>query len=78
MRVCYLNETPRLADLILPPLSALSRPRFTQHFTTYMINSYVRYGAPVLPCPAEGYDDWEIMLEIAPRVGKADRTAGRY
>jgi anaerobic selenocysteine-containing dehydrogenase len=39
-----------------------------------MINSYVRYGPPVVPPPVGGIDDWEIMLEIAARVERVDRA----
>lgn len=71
----YLNETTRLADVILPPIDHLHRSGFTFHFSNNMIRSYAKAFPKVLERPAGGLDDWEIIVRIAARLAGADRAA---
>jgi len=65
----YVNETTRHANLILPGVHSLERSHFDLIFNSFAVRNVAKYGAPVLPKPAGGLEDWEILYELAMRLG---------
>ena len=65
----YVNETTRHANVILPPAWALAEEHFDLVFPQFMVRNVVRRSPPVVePAPGEKHD-WEILLELARRLG---------
>lgn len=58
----YLNETSRLADVILPPPSALERPHYDLAFTTLSIRNYAKF-SPAIFDPA-GPSEFDILVTL--------------
>ena len=65
----YINETTRLADLILPPASALTEEHVDLLFPGSAVRNVVRCSPPVVQPAAGERADWEILLELAERLG---------
>jgi anaerobic selenocysteine-containing dehydrogenase len=62
---CYLNETTRHADVILPPPSPLARSHFDMALLQFAVRNVANFSPPVLP-PADGEpDEWEILVTLA-------------
>lgn len=59
----YLNETSRLADVVLPPPSALERPHYDLAFTGLSIRNYAMFSPAVFP--AEGPSEFDILVTLA-------------
>jgi anaerobic selenocysteine-containing dehydrogenase len=59
---CYLNETTRHADVILPPPSALERSHYDLNFTSLSIRNYACYSPPVFPTTAP--TEFEILVKL--------------
>jgi formate dehydrogenase major subunit len=67
----FLTETAEFADVILPATSALEKDgTFTN------TDRRVQLGRPVLEAPGEARLDWEIICEIATRMGYPMRYEG--
>ena len=64
----YLNETTRLADVVLPPTTALERDHYDLVFHVLAVRNTARFTPAVLPKPDGAMDDWEIYREIALRT----------
>ncbi len=65
----YINETTRHADLILPPSWHLHEDHADALPSAFNLRTRMRWSGPVVsPGPGEKAD-WEIMLEIAKRMG---------
>ena len=65
----YVNETTRHADVILPPASGLADAHVDVLFPDWAVRNVVRWSPPVVdPAPGERAD-WEILLELAERLG---------
>lgn len=60
----YLNETTRLANVILPPLSPLERSHYDLSFYQLSVRNIAHYSKPVFPKAAGHLDEWEILLEL--------------
>lgn len=60
---CYLNETTRHADVILPPPSPLARPHYDLLFYRLAVRHVARYSPPVFA--ADGPDETEILARLA-------------
>jgi anaerobic selenocysteine-containing dehydrogenase len=60
----YVDATTRHADVILPPPGALQRSHYDLAFTGFMVRNVANYSPPVL-APADGPDEWEILLTLA-------------
>jgi anaerobic selenocysteine-containing dehydrogenase len=60
----YVTATSRHADVILPPPGALHRSHYDLAFTGLAIRNVANYSPPVLG-PADGPDEWEILLTLA-------------
>jgi anaerobic selenocysteine-containing dehydrogenase len=73
----YLNETSRLADVILPPPSALERPHYDLAFTGLSVRNYAMFSPAVFP--AEGPSEFEILVTLTAIVSglghEVDATA---
>jgi anaerobic selenocysteine-containing dehydrogenase len=67
----YLNETTRLAHLVLPPTFALERDHYDLVFHLLAVRNTAKYSPPLFPKPAGSLHDWEILLELATRLEAA-------
>ncbi len=65
----YVTETSRHADVILPPAWALAEDHVDLLFPNHAVRNTVRFSGPVVPPGAEERVDWQILLEIAERMG---------
>jgi anaerobic selenocysteine-containing dehydrogenase len=65
----YINETTRHADLILPPAPTLSEDHVDFFFANVAARNIIRWSPPVQPRADDERCDWEIMLELAFRLG---------
>jgi anaerobic selenocysteine-containing dehydrogenase len=61
----YVNETTRLADVILPPPSPLERPAYDVALYQLAIRNVARWSPPALAPPAGQPPEWEILLTLA-------------
>ena len=59
----YVNETTRLADVVLPPQSLLARHHFDVAFYFLSVRNVANYSPPSVA--ADGPDEWEILSRIA-------------
>ena len=71
----YVNETTRFADLILPPTSPLERSSFELAFGQLSIRDVARFSPAALDPPPDSRDPWQILAELAGRLGGADGAA---
>ncbi len=67
----YLNETTRLAHLVLPPTFALERDHYDLVFHLLAVRNTAKYSPPLFAKPAGALHDWEILLELATRLEAA-------
>jgi len=65
----YVNETTRHADLILPPCWSLADDHVDLLFTALAVRNVVKWSPPVVPKPPGERADWEILVELARRLG---------
>jgi anaerobic selenocysteine-containing dehydrogenase len=65
----YLNETTRLAHVILPPTSPLERSHYDAVFNALAVRNVAKYSPPVFERPAHARHDWEICLALWRRLG---------
>jgi anaerobic selenocysteine-containing dehydrogenase len=79
----YLNETTRLAHVILPPTSVLERSHYDAALFTLAVRNVAKYSAPLFPRAATERHDWEICLGLLTRLklpsigrGLAERLLG--
>ncbi|MDJ0841475.1 MAG: molybdopterin oxidoreductase family protein [Acidobacteriota bacterium] len=68
---CYINETTRLADIILPPSGPLERDHYDIVFNVLAVRNTARYSSPILPKQENSKHDWEIMRDLGNRLAKA-------
>ncbi|HET8641590.1 MAG TPA: molybdopterin oxidoreductase family protein [Pseudonocardiaceae bacterium] len=76
----YLNETTRLADVILPPTGPLERPHYEIALAMYSVRNIAKYAPAVFQRTPEQRHDWEICVELATRLfpfGRVVRPAAR-
>ncbi|MEW6465945.1 MAG: molybdopterin-dependent oxidoreductase [Pseudomonadota bacterium] len=66
---CYLNETTRHAHLILPPAGPLEREHYGLALNAVAVRNVAKYSPPLLPAAADTRHDWQILLELAARLG---------
>ena len=71
----YLNETTRLAHVILPPASALERSHYDAALNAFAVRNVAKYSPPVFARPADARHDWEICIALwtrmkLPRLGR--------
>ncbi len=62
---CYINETTRHADVILPPPSALERPHYDFAMMQYATRNVANYSPALLPVPPNQMHEWEVLCRLA-------------
>ena len=65
----YVNETTRNADVILPPAWSLTEDHVDLIATAAAVRNVARWSPPVVERPAGELSDWQILLELAYRLG---------
>jgi anaerobic selenocysteine-containing dehydrogenase len=65
----YLNETTRHAHVILPPAWSLSEDHVDVMFSNFFARNVARWSPPVFERGPGERADWEILLELAERLG---------
>ena len=66
----YVNETTRHADVVLPPVAQLERSDVDLVFPSFSVRNQDPL-QPRRPAQADrGKDDWEILRELAARLGR--------
>jgi len=79
----YLNETTRLAHVILPPTSALERAHYDVALAAFGVRNVAKYSPPLFERGADQRHDWEICaalwarLRLGPAAGLAERILGK-
>jgi anaerobic selenocysteine-containing dehydrogenase len=69
----YVTETTRHAHVILPPVSHLERDDIDIVLAAVAVRNYIRYNPAAVPAPSDGRTDWQILMELAARVGRGAR-----
>lgn len=72
---CYLNETTRHADVILPPPSHLQKSHYDIAFSNLMIRNIANYSSPVLALDEGGLAEWDVLARFASLLGGGSSTA---
>lgn len=65
---CYINETTRHANIILPPTSPLERGHYDLAFHLLAVRNTAKFSPPLFERSAETRHDWEILLELETRM----------
>lgn len=73
----YLNETSRLAHVILPPTSPLERAHYDLAFNHFAVRNVAKFSPALFPRAADQRHDWEICLELWARLGGPVTRAAR-
>jgi anaerobic selenocysteine-containing dehydrogenase len=72
---CYINETTRHANIILPPTSPLERGHYDIAFHLLAVHNTTKFSPPLFERSEETRHDWEILLELETRM-KSDGFIG--
>ncbi len=72
---CYLNETTRHSDVILPPPSHLQKAHYDVAFGNLAVRSVANYSAPVLPLDEGELPEWEVLARLASVLSGGGATA---
>lgn len=64
----YINETTRLAHVILPPTSPLERSHYDAALFAYAVRNVAKYSPPLFERRADERHDWEIMAGLFARL----------
>jgi anaerobic selenocysteine-containing dehydrogenase len=67
----YINETTRMAHLILPPTSHLHQVDYDLFFSAFAIRRVARVNQPVAPPPPDERADWEIICGLGKQYARA-------
>jgi formate dehydrogenase len=79
----YVNETNRHADYVLPSPTFYERDDMPLAFLGFYTTPFIQYTDAVVPPAGEAREEWEVIDEIAKRIGtvpfpvKAGRLLGR-
>jgi len=65
----YVNETTRHADIILPPCWTMAEDHFDAFMPNFAVRNVARWCPAVFQRGPHQRADWEILLEIAERLG---------
>jgi anaerobic selenocysteine-containing dehydrogenase len=68
----YLNETARLAHVVLPAAHVFESGNYDLVLLGLAVRNVARYSAPILPRAGDTRDDWEILSDLAWRVVAPD------
>jgi anaerobic selenocysteine-containing dehydrogenase len=69
---CYINETTRHAQIILPPTSPLERGHYDVAFHLLAVRNIAKFSPPLFQPDTNAKHDWEILLELQLRMGDDD------
>ncbi len=69
----YMNETTRLANVILPPTSPLERSHYDVALNAFAVRNVAKYSPPLFERSAGSRHDWEICLALWTRLGAPRR-----
>ena len=64
----YMNETTRLAHVILPPTSPLERSHYDAALNAFAVRNIAKYSPAVFERSADARHDWEICLGLFTRL----------
>ena len=64
----YINETTRLAHVILPPTGPLQRSHYDAALAAFSVRNIAKYSPPLFPRRADQRHDWEICLGLWTRM----------
>jgi len=64
----YLNETTRLAHVILPPTSPLERSHYDVALAAFSVRNVAKYSGPVFQRGPDQRHDWEIYAGLFSRM----------
>jgi anaerobic selenocysteine-containing dehydrogenase len=70
---CYVNETSRHADLILPPVSHLERDHYDLVANRLAVRNVAKWSPRVFDPPPGALDDWQIMSGLIRRLAKGPK-----
>ncbi len=80
----YLNETTRLAHVILPPTSPLERSHYDAALNAFAVRNVAKYSPPLFERGPDERHDWEICLGLLTRLrlpalgrGIAEKVLGK-
>jgi anaerobic selenocysteine-containing dehydrogenase len=73
---CYINETTRHADIILPPTSPLERDHYDLVFNLLAVRNTTKFSPALYSREKDERHDWEILLELQTRM-EHDGLRGR-
>ena len=65
----YINETTRLAHVILPPTSPLERAHYDVALNAFAVRNVAKYSPALFPRAADARHDWEICAALWTRLG---------
>jgi anaerobic selenocysteine-containing dehydrogenase len=65
----YITETTRHADIILPPAMGLETEHYDLTFLSLSIQNFAKYSQITIPKSEDAKYDWEIIGELAKRLG---------
>src|SRR4051812_16353677 len=65
----YVNETNRHADYVLPTTTFLERDDTPVAFLGFYTKPFVQHSDPVVPPAGEAREEWEIVEDLARRLG---------
>ena len=66
----YINETPRHADIILPPTGQLEHAQFDPIFQAVAVRNVVKFTPPLVAKPEGSLHDWEILNGLTTRLNR--------
>ena len=72
---CYLNETTRHADVILPAPSHLQKAHFDLAFANLSVRNVANYSAPIFPLTNDQLPEWEVVARLAAVIGGGPGTS---
>jgi len=65
----YMNETTRLANVILPPTSPLERSHYDLALNAFAVRNVAKYAPATFERHPDARHDWEICLALWTRMG---------
>ncbi len=73
----YVNETNKHADYVLPTTTWLEREDAPVAFLPFFTKPFAQYAEPVVPAYGEARPEWQIIEDIAQRIGVSTFTPTR-
>jgi len=74
----YRNETTRHANMLLPTSFGLERDHYDLVFNALAVRNTVRFAEAVFEPPPGVRHDWQVMTELAVRLGTRTTEGGRW